>query len=430
MPRTHIQPDEKLPLKLTATERKLVLGDLMILDQYCEQIIRETPSGKPVMMTLDDLDVFGGYVAAEANHCEDKKREKKLDDIFGKIQRLLDKYTDEEPPQILKIEDAITAEQAKQKLTKGISDVVAGKAPATISFRLKSKTPKSAKFPIKMTQHQRESLLLYTRLKAAIKRNVEAADDGTQMIDFTKKELDHMHDEIGQAVVYARSPHKQRLVAVQKKVDDILEEIQLEDFGFERPKQGRRPASTSDLLIQLKVTLFEIRPTIWRRIQIKDCTLGDLHEHIQTAMGWENCHMHEFVIDGERYGTAMPDDFGFGDEIKNESKVRLSELLPKNGKRYRFQYVYDFGDDWRHEILFEGYPPLEKAKKYPLCLEGERACPPDDIGGPWGFAEYLDALSDSDHERHDEFMEWSGSFDPEDFSVEQVAKAMQKGLPR
>ena len=416
-----IPPGDKVPLKLTPAETKAILEDLMCLDRECEQIIQETPAGKPVMMSLDDLEDFAGYVAAEANHTEDKKLGRKLDKVFDKCQKLLDTYTDEP-------DDAITAAQAKQKLTKGISDVVAGKASATISFRLKSKTPKSTKFSIKITQHQRESLLLYTRLKAAIKRRIETAEEGTQMIEFTKKELDHMHDEIGQAVVYARSPHKQRLVAIQKKVDDILEEIQLEDFGFERPKQRRRPDSKSDLLIQLKVTLLEIRPTIWRRIQVKNCTLGDLHEHIQTAMGWENCHMHEFVIDGERYGIPTPGDFGA--ETKDESRVRLSELLPKSGKRFRFQYVYDFGDDWRHEILFEGYPLLEKAKKYPLCLEGERACPPDDIGGPWGYAEFLDALSDSDHERHDEFMEWSGSFNPEDLSVEQVTRAMRKGLPK
>ena len=418
-----IQPGEKVPLKLTATERKVVLDDLMCLDDNYEQILRETPTGKPLMMTLDDLENLAGYIAAEANHTEDKKLARKLDKVFDKCQKLLDTYTDEPG-------DAITAAQAKQKLTKGITDVLSGKEPATISFRLKSKMPKSAKFPIKITQHQRESLIHCTRLKAAVKRNIETADEGTQIIEFTKKELDHMHDEIGQAAYYARSPHKQRLVAIQKKVDDILEEIQLEDFGIERPNQGRRPTSKSDLLIQLKVSLLEIRPTIWRRIQIKDCTLSDLHEHIQMAMGWEDCHMHEFIIDGERYGTQMSDDFGFGEETKDESRVRLSDFLPKNGKRFRFQYVYDFGDDWRHEILFEGYPPLEKARKYPLCLEGERACPPDDIGGPWGYAEYLDALSDSDHERHDEFMEWSGSFNPEEFSVEQTTREMRKGLWR
>ena len=155
-----------------------------------------------------------------------------------------------------------------------------------------------------------------------------------------------------------------------------------------------------------------------------------LHELIQTAMGWQNCHMHEFIIDGESYGAVMADDFGFGEERKDESKVRLSDFLPKSGKRFRFQYVYDFGDDWRHEILFEGYPSIEKARKYPLCVEGERACPPEDIGGPWGYAEYLEALADPSNERHDELIEWMGVVDAETFSVEKATRAMRKGLPR
>ena len=116
--RKQIQPGETVPLKLTATERKLVLEDLMCLDEECEQIIRDTPLGKPVMMTLGDLDDFGGYIAAEANHCDDKKKEKKLDAVFEKVQQLLEKYTDEEPPQTLKIEDArkdkVISDQAVQ----------------------------------------------------------------------------------------------------------------------------------------------------------------------------------------------------------------------------------------------------------------------------------------------------------------------------
>ena len=339
--------------------------------------------------------------------------------MFDKCQRLLDTYTDER-------DDAITAEGAKQKLSMGISDARAGKSRATISFRLKSETPKSAKFPVTITQHQRESLRLYTRLKAAVKKRVEAADDGTQMIKCTRNELDHMHDEICQAVIYARSPHKQRLVAVQKKVDNILDELQMEEFGIER-SQRRRPASKSEVLIQLKVVLLEVRPTIWRRIQIKDCTLGDLHKHIQLVMGWENFHMHQFIVEGDRYGMPLADDFDT--ETRDESQVRLGDILPASGKRFRFRYEYDFGDGWQHEILFEGYPPAEEGQKLPLCVEGERACPPEDIGGPWGYAEYLDALNDSDHDRHGEFMEWSGSFDPEEFSVEKATKAMRKGLP-
>ena len=119
--RKQIQPGEKVPLKLTAAERKLALEDLLCLDDDYEQIIRDTPSGKPVMMTLDDLEDFGGFIAAEANHCDDKKKQKKLDAIFQKIENLMDRYTDEEPPKTVKIEDVRKgkSESPTVKLAKG-----------------------------------------------------------------------------------------------------------------------------------------------------------------------------------------------------------------------------------------------------------------------------------------------------------------------
>ena len=103
--------------------------------------------------------------------------------------------------------------------------------------------------------------------------------------------------------------------------------------------------------------------------------------------------------------------------------------MPESGKRFRFEYVYDFGDDWRHEVLFEGYAPIAQATKFPLCIEGEKACPPEDIGGPWGYAEYREAIADPSHERHDEFIQWLGVFDVEAFSVDNATKAMRNGLP-
>ena len=95
----HIQPGEKVPIKLTAAERKLVLEDLMCLDEDYEQIIQDTPTGKPVMMTLDDLDDFGCYIAADSHHCDDTKKQKKLGTIFQKVQDLLERYTVDEPQQ-------------------------------------------------------------------------------------------------------------------------------------------------------------------------------------------------------------------------------------------------------------------------------------------------------------------------------------------
>ena len=133
--------------------------------------------------------------------------------------------------------------------------------------------------------------------------------------------------------------------------------------------------------------------------------------------------MHQFEIDGERYGTE-PEDFGFGREVHDESDVMLSELLINAGTRSQWNYEYDFGDGWQHLITFEGYPT--RKAKLPLCVDGERACPPEDIGGPWGYAEYLEAIADPKHESHAEFMEWSGPFDPERFDAKKAAQEMRK----
>lgn len=181
----------------------------------------------------------------------------------------------------------------------------------------------------------------------------------------------------------------------------------------------------SDLLFQLKITLVGMKPPIWRRIQIRDCTLGDLHQIIQIVMGWENCHMHQFMIDGERYGAPARDDLDFGLEMKNEKKLRLSQIVPKSGKKVRFRYEYDFGDGWLHEIAFEKLVEPEAKTKYPRCLDGARSGPPEDIGGVWGYEEYLEAIANPKHERHDEFMEWNGGWDAEKFSVEAINKGLR-----
>jgi hypothetical protein len=195
-------------------------------------------------------------------------------------------------------------------------------------------------------------------------------------------------------------------------------------------KVRRTHRTTPKQLFQFKITLVGIQPPVWRRIQVADCTLDKLHEHIQTAMGWTNSHLHQFMINGERYGDPALLDDEFGDfECIDSTVTRLSAVFPTDGKRFRFMYEYDFGDGWEHEILFEGCPPLEQGKKYPLCVEGERACPPEDVGGVWGYAEFLEAMADPKHERHDELSQWAGPFDSEIFDPADTTKAMKKGLP-
>ena len=200
------------------------------------------------------------------------------------------------------------------------------------------------------------------------------------------------------------------------------------ELRLKRTKKAsaRRPTK-SDLLFQFKITLLHLTPAIWRRIQVFDCTLAYLHEYIQSAFGWEDYHLHMFEIGGVEYSRPAPDGDDFDMEFEDESQVVLSALLPKGSRKKRWLYEYDFGDDWRHEVLFEGFQPRDPKAKYPLCLEGARACPPEDCGGPWGYADLLKAVQNPANERHEELLEWVGDqFDPEKFDPKKATREMSK----
>jgi hypothetical protein len=205
-----------------------------------------------------------------------------------------------------------------------------------------------------------------------------------------------------------------------------------DDSVVKLPQRGSRPTRLrpakpkTDVLMQFKITLDDVEPPVWRRIQIHDTTLDTLHEYIQAAFGWWNYHLHQFEINGEHYGDPGLLDDDFSETSGHDSTTTLlSDLVPGDGSRFRFHYEYDFGDGWGHEVVFEGFPQAEKRRKYPLCMEGARACPPEDVGGPWGYAEYLEAIADPRHERHEEFMEWRGPFDPQEFDAKQATREMR-----
>jgi hypothetical protein len=159
--------------------------------------------------------------------------------------------------------------------------------------------------------------------------------------------------------------------------------------------------------------------------------LDQLHEHIQTAMGWTNSHLHHFRIAGTLYGDPLLMAENFNDMgYQDSTTTLLSDILPRGGKPFPIEYEYDFGDGWQHEVLFEKCPPAETGKRYPLCLEGVGACPPDDVGGVWGYADFLEAIADPSHEEHDELLEWAGGrFDPGKFSPAAATRRMKQGLP-
>lgn len=189
-------------------------------------------------------------------------------------------------------------------------------------------------------------------------------------------------------------------------------------------------APTPEVVYQFKITLLGSNPPIWRRIQTADCRLNTLHHHIQAAMGWTNSHLHHFLIGRQRYGIPKwLDDPVLNSKVIDSTTTRLSDLLPSSGKRCTFEYAYDMGDYWEHEILFEGRLAPDPKLKYPLCIEGERACPPEDCGGVPGYEHMLDVLADPEHEDYESVVEWiGGPFDPSAFDVKRATTKMAKGL--
>jgi hypothetical protein len=179
-------------------------------------------------------------------------------------------------------------------------------------------------------------------------------------------------------------------------------------------------------MYQLRITLQGSDPEIWRRVLVPpDITLGRLSRVIQIAMGWENCHCHDFEIGQERY--TLPFDQGPGFWLasltggpKDERTVQLNHLVPKVATT--FHYEYDFGDAWQHQVQFEQTVPSPLTDKTPTCTGGQRACPPDDCGGVDAYYRLLKVLKRPRRNRERrELIEWLGEeLDPSCFDMNLV----------
>jgi hypothetical protein len=185
-----------------------------------------------------------------------------------------------------------------------------------------------------------------------------------------------------------------------------------------------RIRETGAPIYRLKVTLRGLRPPIWRRFLVpSDITLKRLHDSLQAVMSWTDSHLHQFEAQGVHYGTSDPE---FGTESVSEKKTALHEVLrrPKN----KLIYEYDFGDSWIHEVVLEAVLPPGKDGLYPMVEAGKRACPPEDVGGIYGYMEFLEALADPKHPDHENMVDWiGGPFDPEEFDVLQANIAIHGG---
>jgi hypothetical protein len=192
-----------------------------------------------------------------------------------------------------------------------------------------------------------------------------------------------------------------------------------------RPRAPRRRKAGAAHVFQIKITLTRVRPPIWRRLLVRsDASLRDLHVIFQHAMGWFDGHLHAFEIGGERFGSPDPDSGVDIEEMEctDGRKVTLAEILP--GMDGKFRYEYDFGDGWVHQCVVEDVNPARPDTPSASCIAGKRACPPEDCGGPWGYAELLELHANpqiADPERRERLGE---SFDPAAFDAADVNQAL------
>lgn len=186
-----------------------------------------------------------------------------------------------------------------------------------------------------------------------------------------------------------------------------------------------RKAPHSQKIYQLKISLQDISPPIWRSVQLRgNTTLAHLHWVIQVSMGWTNSHLHSFTIDGVEYGMPLP-ELGFDEEFEPEDDTcyLLGDVAQHQS---RFLYRYDFGDSWDHQIRVEQIFKPVLGLHYPRCLYGERACPPEDCGGTLGYQNFLTVIRNPDDEEYQSTLRWvGGSFEPEAFDLEKVNERLE-----
>lgn len=217
------------------------------------------------------------------------------------------------------------------------------------------------------------------------------------------------------------------------QISALLELMHPSGRGGAVPAQ-RRPASLPPKrkksdgpapIYQIKVGLRGARPPIWRRLEVPaDVSLARLHELIQVAFGWHDSHLHVFET---AYGSFGRPDAELGHRAA--SRVTLEQVAPAAGDK--LQYTYDFGDNWEHDILVEKALDRDASVKYPRCVGGRRAAPPDDCGGVWGYAELVEILGDPTHPEHHDRLDWLGldaptDFDPARFNAKAVTEALQQ----
>ncbi len=186
------------------------------------------------------------------------------------------------------------------------------------------------------------------------------------------------------------------------------------------------PSTSAQRIFVLRIELRHIEPLVWRRVTVPETVkLKKLDRIIQECMGWTNSHLHAFDISDKRYGAKDMDDWGMDADLLDGKRYAIRDVLGDAG--FEFDYVYDFGDDWEHRVVVEAIGPATTLNNWPMCIAGEHACPPEDVGGVPGYEVFRQAMADPSHSEHADYWKWvGGPFDPTAFDMNLANQRIRK----
>ena len=396
-----IQPGEPIGVKLGVSERLTIQKLTMVESEIAERVERAPKEQPRISFTLDELDDLIGHVAADLNHTTDENRKYWLEKLYIKIDYLLQRHTDE--PEI---------SQEKQ----GLVDNLADWTTLTLEVAHRSNIPTNQyNCKIILSKAQRRTILeldITDEIRELL--TVDAA--GPRTFDFTGDELASICHALAEPLATAKGKYRNQLLKAAEKVAQGLTD------GLTSKKRRTRKTTKPTTAFQLKVTLRDVKPVVWRRFQVVDCALPELHSVIQTVMGWQNRHLYYFEAGDTTYSdpTLHQDT-----ESADRRRIRLSHLL-KQGYEH-FDYVYDYGDFWEHTVEVESVFQPEDDAEFPICLTGAASSPPEDVGGATGYREFLRIINDPEDSDHEQYLDWCGGwFDPDAFDVELVNRMLVK----
>lgn len=399
-------------LHLTVPDRQLILTGRHFGDSEYLARIRKSPEKTPLEFSLDEWGDIYDRLVEEAEETLDRKRERKLDKLIDKIAQMLDDLTG----------DADLLDEDRFELANGLFGEANPADALSGFFASVGQNQKSAPLClIQLTKAQRAALTEMNTISDDI-RELLRADMPDDSYPLNMRQTIVLGLAVAESLNSDDSGQSTQLVDVSDRLSEgLVEAMRQEAMSTGRPGDSDGVPTPQAVAYQLKITLDHSKPPIWRRIKVTDCTLAELHELIQLAMGWHDCHMHSFQVGDTYYGNADIDD----PETIDESGTLLSSLVDSGQKKIR--YWYDFGDDWWHTINIEKSFELDPKEQLPICLKGARACPPEDIGGVWGYENFLTVLQDPTDESHQELMEWSGGkFDAEAFDLKDINARLAK----